>query len=55
MAAKPKKKSTAKKKTREGLRAGIGAKGSRARPAGRDEGPKWRGGGTKGENEQTAR
>lgn len=33
---------------------GIGPKGSR-RPPAVDEGPKWRGGGKKGENEQTSR
>jgi len=31
---------------------GTGAHGTRGKPAGRDEGPKWRGGKPKGENER---
>jgi hypothetical protein len=46
-------KKTKTKGTRSKTTQGIGAKGSRSRPA-VDEGPKWRGGGKKGENEQRA-
>ncbi len=48
----PAKKTSTKHKPRS--KTGVGAKGSRSKPA-VDERPKWRGGGTKGENEQTAR
>ena len=51
----PTRKSTPKKHAHHTPRKkGAGAHGSRSRPA-VDEQPKWRGGGTKGENEQTAR
>ena len=51
----PTRKSTPKKHSSHTPRKkGVGAHGSRSRPA-VDERPKWRGGGTKGENEQTAR
>jgi hypothetical protein len=51
----PTRKSTPKKHSRPAPRKkGVGAHGSKSRPA-VDERPKWRGGGTKGENEQTAR
>ena len=51
----PTRKSTPKKHSGHTPRKkGVGAHGSRSRPA-VDERPKWRGGGTKGENEQTAR
>ncbi|HEY8075802.1 MAG TPA: hypothetical protein VIF62_16865 [Labilithrix sp.] len=40
------------KKPASTSRRGTGAHGSRGTPAGRDDGPKWRGGGKKGENEQ---
>jgi hypothetical protein len=35
--------------------SGVGADGRQGEPAGRESEPKWPGGGTKGENEQTAR
>lgn len=53
----PTRKSTPKKhssKSKTPRNTGVGAHGSRQSPA-VDERPKWRGGGTKGENEQTAR
>lgn len=52
----PTRKSTPKKHSTPTPRKkkGVGAHGSKSRPA-VDEGPKWRGGGKKGENEQTAR
>ncbi len=43
-----------KPKTKRTPKRGVGAKGSRTKPS-VDERPKWRGGGQKGENEQTAR
>lgn len=52
----PTRKSHPKKHTGKTPRkTDVGAHGSRQHPSVIDERPKWRGGGTKGENERTTR